>query len=267
MYLAHWGLQRSPFADGGGAPLFYEGDSQTEALARLRFVVRHGRRLALVVGARGAGKSLVVRRFGDQCRHEGRRAAAVNLAGLSVRELLWQLAAQFAIGPQPTDDIVALFRRIAGFAESLRWQPDVAVMLLDDGDLAGPDVRAQLVRLWQLGGDQPRLSLVLTSSLSELGRLGDELLDATDLRIDVEPWSESETIGYVQHALLEAGCDRPAFDDEALAVLATLSGGVPRQVNRLADHALLATAAEGLDAVTAATVEAAHAALNWLATS
>ena len=67
-----------------------------------------------------------------------------------------------------------------------------------------------------------------------------------DLRIDLEPWTASECVGYVQHALLESGCDQPAFDDEALETLASLSGGVPRRLNRLADHALLAAAAEGL---------------------
>ena len=48
---------------------------------------------------------------------------------------------------------------------------------------------------------------------------------------------------------------------------ATLSGGVPRHVNRLADHALLAAAAAGLEVVDAATIEQAHDALSWLATA
>jgi type II secretory pathway predicted ATPase ExeA len=265
MYLADWGLARSPFAEGLDAPLFYEGETQVEALARLRFVVRQGRRLAIVVGERGVGKSAALRRFGDECRREGRRVAVVNLAAATVRETLWQLAAQFALGPQPADDSVALFRRLAAFVDALRWQRDAAIALLDDVHQAGPDVRSQLARLMHLGADQSRLSLVLTASPSRLERLGGELLDAADMRVDLEPWGEAECVGYVQHAILEAGCDRPAFDDEALSVLAALSNGVPRQLNRLADHALLAAAAEGLDTVNAATVEAAHAALHWIA--
>jgi general secretion pathway protein A len=90
------------------------------------------------------------------------------------------------------------------------------------------------------------------------------LLDAVDLRIDLEPWSEGETVGYVQHALVEAGCDRPIFGDEALSALFHLSDGVPRRVNRLADQALLGAAAEGLEQVTAAIVESAHDAVGWM---
>ena len=51
MYHAHWGLQRSPFA-GGEAPQFFAGESQTEALARLRFVAEQ-RRHALLTAGRG----------------------------------------------------------------------------------------------------------------------------------------------------------------------------------------------------------------------
>jgi hypothetical protein len=38
-------------------------------------------------------------------------------------------------------------------------------------------------------------------------------------------------------------------------------------VNRLADHALLAAAAEVLEQVNAGAVEAAHDAINWLVTA
>jgi general secretion pathway protein A len=266
MFLAHWNLARSPFADGQAAPLFYEGDSQAEALARLRFVVADGRRLAVVAGDRGMGKSLALRRFAEECRREGRPVAVTSLAGLTVRELWWQLAAQLAIGPQSADDAVVLFRRLAGFVDSLRWRSASAAILLDDADLAGPDVRAQLARLLALGGDQPRLSLVLATSPAGIERLGADLLDAADLRIDLDSWSETECIGYIQHALLEAGCDRPAFDDDALSALAALSGGVPRRINRLADQSLLAAAAEERETVDVATVEAAATAFNGLAT-
>jgi type II secretory pathway predicted ATPase ExeA len=263
MYLAHWSLERSPFADGADEPLFCEGDSQVEALARLRFVVRDRRRAAVICGGRGVGKSRLMRQFAEECRHEGRAVVATSLAGVTAREALWQVAAQWAIGPHPADDAVTLFRRIAAALDAQRWQRCAAIVLFDDADLAGPDVRSYVQRLVQVSGDDSWLSLVLSTSTDALDRLGADLLEAVDLRIDLEPWSESECVGYVQHALLEAGCDRPAFDDGALETLARLSGGVPRRLNRLADHALLAAAAEGLDAATAATVEAADDALAW----
>jgi type II secretory pathway predicted ATPase ExeA len=264
MYHAHWGLARSPFA-GGATPPLYLGESQTEALARLRYVAEH-RRHALLVGERGVGKTLLARDFAPGRCREGAEVLHIGLAGLSARELLWQVAAGLAIAPRPDDDAIKLFRRLADHVASSRCRTAGATLLLDDADQAGPDVRTQLLRLRSLGGSPPGLALVMIASPRGVPRLGEELLDAADLRIDLEPWHEADTIGYVQHALVDAGADRPIFEDEALSALFALTDGVPRRVNRLADHALLGAAADEREMVDAAMIEAAHDALSWTTT-
>jgi type II secretory pathway predicted ATPase ExeA len=263
MYHVHWGLTRSPFA-GGGTPLFYEGESQAEALARLRYVADN-RRHALLLGERGAGKTLVMRHFVEQRRREGREGVAIGLAGISSRELLWQVAAGLSLGPRPEDDAVRLFRQLGDYAAAAVARKSAALLLVDDVDQAGADVRITLLRLLHLGGETPWMTLVLVANTNRFERLGEELLDALDLRIELEPWSEADMIGYVQHALVEAGGDRPVFEDEALAAMHALTDGIPRRVNRLADHALLGAAAESHEMVDAAMMEAAHDALNWAA--
>lgn len=266
MYQSHWGLRRSPFA-GRQTPLFYEGESQIEAMARLRFSVAE-RRSAIILGARGVGKSTVLREFAPACRQAGRDVAALSLAGLSQREFLWRLAGQLSLSPGPDEDAVRLFRRLADFAVATRWRSAAAVLLLDDADLAGPDVQTVLVRLLACSDNRSAwLSLIMAAESDQTTRLAVGLLDAIDLRIDLAAWSEAETVGYVQHALLDAGCERPIFEDEAVAVLFVLTEGVPRKVNRLADHTLLAAAAQGLDMIDAGVVEAAQEAIAWSATA
>jgi hypothetical protein len=152
---------------------------------------------------------------------------------------MWQLAAQFSLGPPPTEDAVALFRRVAACAEALRWQRDSATIFLDDVDQAGPDVQMQLLRLLALGGDYSRLTLVLSTTPTDAWRLGRELLDAADLHIDLDPSRVKQSLH--QHALIEAGCDRPAF--EPLSII-YVTEGVPRQVNRPPTALLGATVAE-----------------------
>jgi len=262
MYHAHWGLSRSPFA-GGGTPVFYDGESQAEALARLRYVAEN-RRHALLLGERGVGKSLLMRRVVEQRRREGRDGVAIGLAGISSRELLWQIAAGLSLGPRPDDEPVRLFRQLGDYAAA-GARKSTALVLLDDADQAGPDVRTTLLRLLSLGSETPWVTLVLIANTKRFARLGEELLDALDLRIELEPWSEADMIGYVQHALVEAGGDRPVFEDEALSAMYALTDGVPRKVNRLADHALLGAAADEHEMVDAAMMEAAHDALSWAA--
>jgi type II secretory pathway predicted ATPase ExeA len=64
-------------------------------------------------------------------------------------------------------------------------------------------------------------------------------------------------------ALLEAGRLEPLFEDDAIEMLHQLAQGVPRQVVRLADFALLAGAVNGLRTIDAVTIEAAHDELAW----
>lgn len=263
MFYAYWGLARSPFV-GGDAPLFYQGESQNEALARLRFVADQ-RRHAVLLGERGVGKSLLMDRFSEYWLLQGRRAAYVSAAGVTPREMLWRIAAGLSLSPLPADDAWQLLRRLEGAATG--GLGDAALVMLDDVDQAGADVRSQLYRLIGLGAAETWLTFVLSATPTSCFRLGEELLDVLDLVIDLDPWSESDMTGYIQHALVEAGGDRPLFEDEALAAMYALTDGVPRKVNRLADHALLGAAAEGLEMVGAAMIEAAHDALNWSVTT
>jgi type II secretory pathway predicted ATPase ExeA len=125
----------------------------------------------------------------------------------------------------------------------------------------------QLMRLVSLSRFSGRWATFVIAGNERLTeQLGEALLDSIDLRVDLEPWTEADMVGYIQHALVAAGREEPAFDDEALSVMHTLTGGNPRQVNRLADHALLGAAAEDCEMVGAAIVEAAHEALGWTTT-
>lgn len=266
MFYAHWGLAHSPFA-GSEAPLFYRGESQNEAQARLRFVAEE-RRHAVLAGPRGVGKSLLLTHFAGGWLRQGRQAAYVSAVGATPRELLWRIAAGLSLSPRRDADAQGLFRLLEDVAAASRGWPQPAIVLLDDADQAGADVRTLVYRLTSLGAAAgTRLTLLLAAAPANCSRLGDDLLDVLDLRIDLDPWSESDVAGYVHHALIEAGGDRPVFDDEALAALYALTDGIPRQVNRLADHALLGAAAEGNDMVDAAMIEAAHEALRWTVTT
>ncbi len=251
-----WRLEHSPFTNGKSEPVFFAGLPQQEALARLRFLVHNGRRLGLVSGESGGGKSLLLELFEQECRTENWSVARFNLLGISVRELHWQLAVGLRAAPRMGDDPLRLERRWHEGLQQNRLQDERTVLLLDDADQAGVDVLTQIVRLVQFPATQVgNLTIVLAANSDETHCLGKRLLQLVDLRIDLEPWEEADTVGFLQQALVAAGAERPVFDESALAEIHRLSGGVPRQVNRLADFALVAGAdAETIHQATVAEV-------------
>ena len=260
MYQSHWGISRSPFPSGVDTHLFHETDDMREALARLRYLVDQRRRLGLVLGGPGMGKSLLAEVFTSECRHRGCRVAQVDLLGIGPRELYWQLASQLASSPpQPEEDTVRLYRRVADAATENRMQGLASVVVIEGIEQASPDLAVQLLRLVQIDrSTDARWTLILTTAAHHAERLDGQLSEMVDLRIDLTGWTESETVGYVQLALVEAGCERPLFEEGALHRLHELTRGVPRQVNRLADFALLVGSKRGLEQIDAATVESAH---------
>ena len=262
-YCTHWGLQRAPFTSGVKPAFFHETPNNIEAEARLRFLANGSRQAGLLLGERGAGKTLLTRRFAQSLRNQNRLVGLVDAAGLSSLELLWHAASAFAIGPRPAESTIELYRRVSDFALT-RPDGSPAILVVDNADQAGPDLQTQLVRLLRLPTAIHWLSLVMVAETREASRLQESLLESVDLRIDLDAWTEQETVGYLQMALFEAGCDRPAFDEEALGAIHALAEGIPRRVNRLAEQALIAGAAAQVEQVAMETVEASFASLSFV---
>ena len=222
------------------------------------------RRLGALLGEAGMGKSLVLHEAARKLSRKGRVVALVDPVGASTREFLWSVAAGLGAAPGSEFDNGRLWRQIADRVSENRLQQIDTVLLVDDAGLAGPDVMTQIMRLLRLDASPAaRWTMVLAAEPVQAARWSSALREAVDLRIDLQVWEVEDTVGYVQTALVDAGRFEPLFDERALARLHELSEGVPRQVARLADGALLAGAAAGLEMIDASAVEAVDEELAW----
>jgi type II secretory pathway predicted ATPase ExeA len=262
--LEHWGLERWPFGGMPGADRFYPTATTNEALARIEHLVESRRRLGALLGPAGVGKSLALRVSARQLASAHRATVVVNAAALTTRELFWQLAAALAAAPRDDADVARLWRQIVDRVVENRLQQVDTVLLVDDAGEAGPDVLTQLVRLSRLDlAPNARWTMVLAAEPAQAARWNETLRNLVDLRIDLHPWEPHDTVGYVQTALVDAGRFEPLFDDAALRRLHELAEGIPRRVAKLADYALLAGAAAGLNLIDAAVVEEANKETAW----
>ncbi len=264
MALDHWGIDRSPFETSLQIDQFYPSSTHDEALARIEYLINAQRQLGLLLGGPGMGKSLVLQVAAQQLARNGCAVVFVDALGLSTRELLWQVVAGLGAAPPQDADVAQLWRRVSDRVAENRMQQIHTLLLVDDAGQAGPDLLAHLVRLARIDRQaSARWTIVLASEPEQATRWKANLLELVDLRINLPPWNESDTIGYVQTALIEAGRFDPVFEEEALQSLHKLSGGVPRQIARLADFALLAGAAAEMETIDAPTIESAQKELSW----
>jgi len=258
MYLDHWGLCQAPFADGLDLRLFHASAAHEEGLARLRFLVEHHRRVGILLGGSGTGKSLLLEVFAEQLGREGTDVAHLVLHGASPWQLWQQIAAAWKLPVLPSASTVELWRAVHDRLLENRLQTLASVLLLDDVDEAAEATVSEIVRLVHSDPSPAcRLTVVAAVRPDRLHRLGRRLLQLATLRIDLVPWEPADTASHVQAALRAAGREDPIFNDDALERLHQLAGGVPRHVRQLADFALLAGAGIEAGRIDVETVEAA----------
>jgi general secretion pathway protein A len=270
--LAHWGLERWPFRGlrrtlpnrDASADGFYPTAASNEALARIAFLVESRRRLGALLGQSGVGKSLVLQVAAQQLARTTAAVAFVDAIGSTTRELLWQIAAGISAAPRDDADVGHLWRQIADRLVENRAQQVDTVIIIDNAGQVGPDLVTQLARLTRLDTSPvARFTIVLAAEPGQAAGWSETLRGLVDLRIDLHAWEQEDTVGYVQTALVEAGRIEPLFEDVALETLHQAAKGVPRQVVRLADYALIAGAAAGAHIIDRSIIEAAQEELAW----
>jgi general secretion pathway protein A len=252
-------LDESPFRGLADPRFFYCSPTHDEALARLTFLVENHRRLGLLLGEPGSGKTLVLKVLAQQLANGPCQVALVNLLSLDVRSMLWELATQLHRNPREDETPFQLWRTITDRVAENRYQQIPTVVLFDDVDEAHSELLGHIVRLVRHdAAAQSSLTVVLALNPRSLARLGRRVLELAELRIDLEPWGPEDTQRYLHDCLAKAGARQAVFASEAAARLHQLARGVPRQVSNLAELAMLAGAGEHLPQIDAATVQSVY---------
>lgn len=268
MYESHWGVSDAPFRNCLNPRRFYRSPGHDEALARLHFLIEERRRLGLLLGSSGSGKSMILTVAADELRRGGAKVALINALGVQLQEFLWQVAAALELNPGPGESAFSLWRRLTDRIVANQYERLATVLLIDDADKAQQAVLEEITRLIQIdASEEARTTVVIASTPETVGCLGHRLLELSELRIDLVPWQQADVEQYIRFSLSRVGRDDPAFGRTALERLHQLTQGIPRQVNHLAELSLVVGAGQELDAIDASTVESVFSELGHVETA
>lgn len=267
MYASHWGLSQSPFGSALDPRFFFESAGHEEALARMHFLVEEHRRFGLLLGPSGCGKSLLFEIFAQRIAAWGRPVAKLSLIGLDAAGFAAAMADGLRVAVSPGSPPWRIWQSLERRFREHRYQKLETVLLLDDADLAAPEVLTQVARVVKhdLTPDG-RLTVILAGQTARIGRIGGTLLDLVELRIDIPAWEPGDTEAFLNRSMERAGGTVWVFAEEAIRRMHELGGGSPRRIRQLADLALLAGAGGNLERVDAQTVEAAGGQLGVVLT-
>jgi len=250
MYANYWGLAEIPFRNTLETRWFYESPGHEEALARLIFLVEQRRRCGVLSGPAGSGKSLVLELLRRETLRTGAEVAAVDLIGLSSREMCWEILASLGRSPGIDDSPHRLWRLLQDHIVANLDARVPLVLLLDHLDRAQSDCIVSVERLQHLSSlGHSGLTLVLGVTNDHATGLAPTLRDISDLRIELVSLDRGQTQHYVETLLERAGANRPLFEPAAYDRMFDETRGIPRELNRLCDLALLAGMADQVSCI------------------
>jgi type II secretory pathway predicted ATPase ExeA len=157
----------------------------------------------------------------------------------------------------------ALYRQIKNEVTRLctetRTRP---VLILDEAQWLRSDVLEEMRLLTNYAMDSENRLCLLFCGQTELRRriamaVHEALSQRIVVRFHLTPLSRDETDKYITHLLRRAGTELPLFEPAAVEAIFQAAGGLPRRVNRLAHHTLLAAAVAKAKVATADHVAAA----------
>ena len=136
------------------------------------------------------------------------------------------------------------------------------VLIIDEAQLLSRDVLEQIRLLTNLETTKSKLLQIILIGQPELNQLLSrddlrQLSQRVTARYHLGALQRAEIEDYVNFRLSVAGCKQPLFSRQALSKMHTLTGGIPRKINVLADHALLSAYARTQTSIDSKTVKLA----------
>ena len=239
----HFNLGRSPFEPVPDAEFFYDAPNPAEVLATAQYVVLSRKRCCVVVGESGMGKTLVARmvaQFVNQTApvfwiHGGAQSDNETKVRIFPPRSFQRADAKAGI----------LDTTLIGDVHVARFLPDPPLLIVDAAHEL-PDNGWRDVAAWLSNEVRyPKPVNVLLFGLPELlTKLSKPEMECIRQRIfracRLEPLPKTESIKYIRFRMEKAGGKlEDVFTEEALVKIVDAARGIPAQINKLCDNAML----------------------------
>jgi general secretion pathway protein A len=260
MYQNFFNLRGNPFGTNPDPRyLFLTRDAQ-EALACLTYGIQARKGFIVLSGEVGTGKTTLLNKLLNWLRGYRAATAFVFNSSLTVGEFLDFMMADFGIGCDSTMKSQVLLRLNRWLLERYR-AGEAVVLIVDEAQNLSLPVLEEIRLLTNLETSTEKLIQIVLSGQPELEeklKLPQlrQLRQRINLRARLHPLTVEETRGYVAERLRISGANgHEIFLPESIERVHGCSGGIPRVINLLCEHALISAFADQEKIITASRIE------------
>lgn len=242
--LEHFRLKAYPFTLTPNPSLFFPCEEHKAILSALLYAVQRGDGILKVVGEVGTGKTLLCRLL-LRMLEERANTAYLN-APVEDRNLLpFAVCREFGIEVARDGDP---YHALNAYLLAQHAKGRRNILVVDEAQALGRDGLETIRLLSNLETDTSKLLQIVMFGQVELDRLLRhpslrQVAQRVNFSFRTRPLTPSLVRAYVQHRVDRCSVEvvrRDIFEAGALAEISSLSGGVPRIINLLADKAMLA---------------------------
>jgi type II secretory pathway predicted ATPase ExeA len=254
MYEGFYKLRGKPFSLLPDADFLFLSRRHGRAINHMELGTMAEAGFIVITGDIGAGKTTIVRHY-LRNTDSNLTVGVINNAGASAGKLLGWIVSAFEIDHAGKDE-VSLYNDFVTFLTTQYGKGRRTVLIIDEAQNLRWDVLEDLRMLSNVNSGQDQLlQIILVGQPELLETLKREDMQQFRQRITVhchlDPLTAAETAGYIIHRLSVVGGGAELFDKDAIAAVHYYSGGVPRLINLLCDHALTYGFSEDRPVITA----------------
>lgn len=247
MYESFFNFHTPPFASTPDPAFFFESEQHGEAFAAVEFALRTRQGVTIITGDLGAGKTTVARTITQ--RLDGAATIVPVLFGVTGREeMIRHMLRRLGTHTDRAADHSELLETLLAVLAQRPREAGPLVLLVDEAQTLSDEVLDELRLLTTLDqrGMQD-LCVVLVGQHELLDRLANPRLAALRHRVatirQLAGFDHRTTLHYIQHRIRTASRNPDALGvhlkADAIHEIHRYSGGVPRLINHVCDHALL----------------------------
>ncbi len=264
IYQQYFALSCEPFSIVPDPGFLYPSSQHRQAVAHLKYGLDREGGFVLLTGEVGTGKTTLTRTLIKRLPAHVRVAYVLN-STFDAADVLASICQELGI-KLPKSSKTSLTKNCvdalnADLIES-HAEGKKTLVVIEEAQNLSPEVLEILRLLSNLETATHKLLHILLVGQPELletlaQKDQRQLNQRVVARFHLLPLEKTDVANYVNHRLHHAGANRAIFESSAMTALFKLTQGVPRLINLICHHAMLAAYATGAKTVSAKLVKAA----------
>jgi len=249
MYETYYNLKVMPFQITTDPRFLWLGEKHSEGLAALKYGIIEDKGFLLLTGDVGTGKTALINCLINMI-DVAAIVAKIPDPGLSSLDFFNFLAVELKMNKK-FDSKGAFLIYLKNFLHKAYASHKKVLLIIDEAQRLNHELLEQIRLLSNIELQNRKLINIFFVGQPEFNEMLIEYRNrAVRQRITVsyhiDPLTDPETHKYIEHRLKIAGTTREIFAEDAVREIFSFSGGYPRLINIICDHALLTAYSSGL---------------------